>query len=229
MARDLQRIQRRIAKAVAASRPALATVGRVYRVDAAQRIALVRLGGSTSGKRYTVPSDAVLRSLQASLSIGRTPTVELSGTTVLRSRDGEVQPSVEIDPSVARLDEAQTWTATQTMPAIITTGDTPGIAAGAGAGTSPTISIVGTNTSGAIILTAGTAPSANATLANITFTAPPGVVPTAIILQPVAADSIGSSVHTLYTSWTATGWTLQVGATALAAGSVHRWCYYCTF
>jgi hypothetical protein len=162
--------------------------------------------------------------------------VGLTGASVLNVPNGLAQldalgdvPDALLAENIARTDEAQTWTATQTMPAFITSGATPGIAAGAGAGTAPTVSIVGNNTAGAIIVTAGTAPPANANLANITFASPPGTVPRAIVLQPVAANALGSSIHTLFTSWTATGWSVRVGATALSAGLVYRWAYLVYF
>jgi hypothetical protein len=99
MARDLKRVQRRIAKAVVSARPAPPSLGRVYAVDIASRTALVRLGGSPSARRYAVPGATVLANLQAALAAGRTPTVELDGTAVVRSRDLEVQPNAVQPPS----------------------------------------------------------------------------------------------------------------------------------
>lgn len=78
---------------------------------------------------------------------------------------------------------AKTFAGNVSIPHIISTGSTPGIAAGAGAGTSPTISISGTDMAGTISLTAGTTPTAGQIIATITFATAYGAAPI-VVMQP---------------------------------------------
>ena len=107
-------------------------------------------------------------------------------------------------------------------------GSTPTIAAGTGAGTSPTISIVGTNNGGVITVTTGTLPSSSATLVTITYT---GAFATGsqIILYPTnATTALLSGVSMVYTTGTTTTFTITSGATALTAATTYSWAYVVT-
>jgi len=64
---------------------------------------------------------------------------------------------------------------------IISSGSTPSITASAGAGTGPTVSISGTDTSGEITITTGIAPVVNSPIANINFATSYPAVPKAIL------------------------------------------------
>ncbi len=68
----------------------------------------------------------------------------------------------------------------------------PTIAAGVGAGTSPTIAISGTDLSGNITITTGTLPTAASTVATITFNTAYGVTPKTVLIT--GADLNGATI-----------------------------------
>jgi len=107
-------------------------------------------------------------------------------------------------------------------------GSTPTIAAGTGAGTSPTASIVGTNNGGVITVTTGTLPSSSATLVTVTYT---GAFATGsqIILYPTnSATALLSGVSMVFTTGTTTTFTITTGTTALTAATTYSWAYVVT-
>jgi hypothetical protein len=104
---------------------------------------------------------------------------------------------------------------------------TPGIAAGAGAGSSPTVSVTGTDQSGQITITTGTLPSASATIATITYASSfafrTGTYP---ILYPAnAATALLSGTSMVYTTGSTTGWTMTSGTVNLVAATSYVWYY----
>ena len=105
----------------------------------------------------------------------------------------------------------------------------PSVAAGAGAGGSPTLAITGTDVSGKIALTPGTTPSASGTVATVTFGQAFGAAPKAISLAPGnAATSQLYGLQTVFVpqaSITATAFPLSVGASALVSGTAYLWMY----
>lgn len=97
----------------------------------------------------------------------------------------------------------------------------PSISAGAAAGTTPTVSITGTDLAGEIVITTGTGSVGSGTLATITLN-------TAFandcypVLQAADADSRGVAVSITHSS---TGFTIVAGATGWATSTEYRWTY----
>lgn len=106
---------------------------------------------------------------------------------------------------------------------------TPTIAAGTGAGTAPTVVIVGSDRAGLITVTTGTTPATSATVATVTFGRPFGAAPAAVLLTPAgsvsAALSGNAAVYVDSAATTTTAFVLKVGSTALAASTAHKWHY----
>jgi hypothetical protein len=116
---------------------------------------------------------------------------------------------------------------TVTAAQVVGGGSTPAIAAGAAAGTSPTVSVSGTNMAGVITLTTGTATTASATLATVTFNGTLGTAPQGCQLEPRNANAAAASVSTYTTAPSTTAWSVAVDATALAASTAYSWAYLC--
>ncbi len=99
---------------------------------------------------------------------------------------------------------------------------TPTAVAGTGAGTSPTISVEGTDTAMRVVVTAGTTPATNATVATITFDQPftnrPIVVASA---GNVTAAARAAVMH--FDAANRNELTIKVGATALTAAAGYVW------
>ena len=125
---------------------------------------------------------------------------------------------------------APTVTTSITIPHIISTGTTPGIAAGAAAGTSPTISVAGTDLAGEIDLTTGTVPPANATLLTLTFNVAYGAAPQCTFSPSNAAagDLAGLYGVGLVSSSTTTTFVITVTSNNNLPASVqHKWKFVC--
>lgn len=111
----------------------------------------------------------------------------------------------------------------------LTGNTTPGIAAGAGAGTSPTVSLAGTDVNGVVSVTSGTLPTGSAVVATITFSAVFASAPKTVILTPANANA--AALNGLTMVWvdsagiTTAVWTINVGATGLAAATAYKWYY----
>lgn len=111
---------------------------------------------------------------------------------------------------------------------LISGGPTPGIAAGAGAGTGPTLAITGDNSAGVITLTTGTTPTAAAVIATISFSPPFAATPRAISIDPgnaATAALTAAAAFELQSSRTATQFVLQANGTALTASTAYVWQY----
>jgi hypothetical protein len=108
-----------------------------------------------------------------------------------------------------------------------TANTTPTIAANTGAGTSPTISISGTDVNGTISLTTGTLPSASASACTVTFSAAWGTAPKTVILTPANANAAALSGLTMVyvSSIGTTTFVVSAGATALAPATAYQWYY----
>ena len=76
---------------------------------------------------------------------------------------------------------------------IIGQTSTPTIAAGTGAGTSPAISISGTDLSGYITLTTGTSPVDSAVVATVTFNTPYSSAPKYVAISPANAKALSAA------------------------------------
>lgn len=105
---------------------------------------------------------------------------------------------------------------------------TPSIVAGTGAGTSPSVSVTGTNIGGDVTVTTGTAPTgAGATVATITYanslTFPTG---STVILTPGnAATAALNGISMVFTTGSTTTFVITAGTTALAGSTAFIWHY----
>jgi hypothetical protein len=112
----------------------------------------------------------------------------------------------------------------------VTGGAAPTLTAGAGAGTTPTVSVSGTDTNGVISVTTGTTPGTSATVATITFAAAFAATPKSIFLTPAnsgaAALSGDRAVWADAGNLSVNGFTLNVGTSALAASTTYKWYYH---
>jgi hypothetical protein len=106
---------------------------------------------------------------------------------------------------------------------------TPTIAAGAGAGTGPTVTIAGNDRAGRVSVLTGTAPSASAVVATVTFGAALGSAPKAVLLTPAGplagALSGNAAVYLDSASTTTAVFVLKVGSTNLTAATTYLWHY----
>jgi len=109
-------------------------------------------------------------------------------------------------------------------------GSAPTIAAGTGAGTSPTVSITGTDLAGYIDVTTGTLPALSAIVATITFNATYGAAPKTVLLTPANVNSAALNglgmVYVNQAGITATTFSITAGATALTAATAYKWYYH---
>lgn len=100
---------------------------------------------------------------------------------------------------------------------------TPTIVAGAGAGTSPTISISGGDQSGIITVTTGTLPTLSATVATITYstTFPTGTYP--ILAAGNSNAALLSGATMVYTTGSTSNFIITSGTTALTPATTYIW------
>lgn len=115
------------------------------------------------------------------------------------------------------------------LPHSIYRSNTPGIAAGTGAGTSPTVSISGTDVDGDVTVTTGTTPSGtNATIATITFASaysyPNHVYPIITPANAITAALSGTSM--IYSTGGTSTWVITSGTLALTAATTYVWHYH---
>lgn len=101
----------------------------------------------------------------------------------------------------------------------------PTIAAGAGAGTGPTVAIAGTDQGFRVILTTGTTPAANGTIATITFGASWLVGAPATTWSPgnAATASLAAAAQPFVSAISTTAITFTANTTALAASTQYIW------
>jgi hypothetical protein len=111
------------------------------------------------------------------------------------------------------------------------TASAPTAVAGAGAGTSPTVALNSNSNdlSGYLNLTTGTAPTANATVATLTFgTAYSTLVKCVLSPANAAASALSGTGNVYVPVGSASAFTLASGATALAPATLYIWGYTCT-
>lgn len=112
---------------------------------------------------------------------------------------------------------------------VVSGGSTPTFTAGAGAGTSPTISISGTDSHGVITLTTGTTPSASASVLTLTFANGYAATIKSVSLTPAngnaAALSGNGQVYADAANYAAGSFIVSVGSTNLVAATVYKWAY----
>lgn len=108
--------------------------------------------------------------------------------------------------------------------------NTPSISGGTGAGTSPTISISGTDLAGNITVSTGTSCATSSVVATITFSEAYASAPSCIILQPAnevtkALTPNAKIVYVNQSSVTTTTFDITSGSTALSDGIIYKWYY----
>jgi hypothetical protein len=108
-------------------------------------------------------------------------------------------------------------------------GAAPSVAAGTGAGTSPTISIAGHDTDFAVTLTTGTLPAGtNATIFTATFGTAYGSAPYVYVTPANAnAATLMTAVLAPYATSTTTTMALNSGTTAITAATQYIWNVHC--
>ncbi len=102
----------------------------------------------------------------------------------------------------------------------------PTIAAGTGAGTTPTVSVAGNDTAMLVTVTTGTTPTASATVVTITYNATWAAVPKPILMPANAASAALSGTASVFItqgSTTTTTFVLTVGSAALSAATTYAW------
>jgi hypothetical protein len=110
---------------------------------------------------------------------------------------------------------------------IVGSGATPTITVGSGAGTGASATITGTTISGVISLTTGTSTVNSAAAANVAWTLSAATPPQGCSLMPRNAAA-AAATGTIFTGApSGSGWTVNVGATALAASTSYSWTYQC--
>jgi hypothetical protein len=106
---------------------------------------------------------------------------------------------------------------------IVSTGTVPTIAAGSAACTSPTVGVVGTDTTGTITVTTGTGCSTSGTLATITFANAFGATPF-VTLTPGDPTALGLGAYT--NDGTASATSFSIGTNTTPANSTtYEWNY----
>lgn len=109
---------------------------------------------------------------------------------------------------------------------IVGTSSTPSISAGSGAGTSPTISIQGTNIGGIINVTPGVTAAAAATLVTVTYSGLTYGNDSYVVLYPNnAATALLSGVTMVSASGTTTTFVVTTGTSALTPATAYSWNY----
>jgi hypothetical protein len=126
------------------------------------------------------------------------------------------------DFAQAKIDEA-------TVNHLNSFGPVPTVAAGAAAGASPTVAIVGSDVAGQLNITTGTTTTTNAILATITFGTAMKAPPKAVIITPNNAATKGLAVAlTPYVgsaNSTAAVWVITSGPTAIGDSTAFSWNY----
>lgn len=108
----------------------------------------------------------------------------------------------------------------------ITGGNTPTIAAGSAACSSPTVNVSGNDTSGTITITTGTGCSGSGTLATISFANAFGASPH-VALTPGGANSLGLGAYSNDGTVSTTGFTIGTDNTP-ANSTTYQWNYWVT-
>jgi trimeric autotransporter adhesin len=114
-----------------------------------------------------------------------------------------------------------------TVRQIVGSGASPTVSAAPAAGSGASATVTGTAVSGVLSVTAGTGPSASAALLNVAWTLGSSTPPEGCSLMPrnAAAAAVAATIYTGAPS--TSGWTVNVGATALSASTLYSWSYQC--
>lgn len=109
---------------------------------------------------------------------------------------------------------------------IISGGTTPGIAAGPAAGTSPSLSITGTDTAGTITLTTGTSPAAGAVAVTVNFASNFASAPVVVFSPTNPGASSLSGASAVYVTPGTSSFTLSTWSGGLTASTLYQWSYH---
>lgn len=111
---------------------------------------------------------------------------------------------------------------------IVVTRNSPGVSAGTGAGTSPTISITGSDTVFQLSVTTGSTPSTSAAIATISFVNAFHAAP-AILYAPQNANAaaLSGAKMPFPTSAAGASFVWESGSTALDAATTYVWHFWC--
>jgi len=110
---------------------------------------------------------------------------------------------------------------------VIGAGAAPSVATGSAAGSGGSATVAGTTLSGVLSVTTGSNPSASSALATVGWTLPSTIPPQGCSLMPrnAAAAAVSGTIFTGAPG--GSGWTVNVGATALSASTNYSWSYQC--
>lgn len=110
---------------------------------------------------------------------------------------------------------------------IVGTSTAPTIAAGTGAGTTPTVALTNaTDLSGRVDVTTGTLPVAASTVVTITFNTAYGQAPNILLTPANAATALLSGITMVFVTSTTTTFVITAGSTGLVAATAYRWFFH---
>lgn len=107
----------------------------------------------------------------------------------------------------------------------LTQGSVTSIAAGTGAGGSPTVTIAGGDQGGLITVTTGTTPTASGTIATITYATAFGTASYPTLTPANAATALLSGTGMVFTTGSTGSFTLTAGTVALTTLTTYAWYY----
>lgn len=121
------------------------------------------------------------------------------------------------------------YDSTQSYYTSIHCGAAPTGAGGTGAGTSPTITLAGTDTSGTVQVLTGTSPAgSNATIVTVTFNVAYTSAPHGVVIYPAnsATAALSGATVAYPSSWGTTTFVIASGTSALTAATTYKWVYH---
>jgi len=155
-------------------------------------------------------------------------TVDLNGLLSVLSTTGGIAASSTIEATTGASGSITTAGGIYAAKSVIAlhhggTGTAPTIAAGTGAGTSPTVSVTGHDAAFTISVTTGTLPTLSATIATVTFNTAYANAPHFSFTPSNSNSSTLNGVNMVTPSSTTTTFVLTAGATALTAATTYTW------
>lgn len=118
------------------------------------------------------------------------------------------------------------FTGTVSVKHLIGNGGAPSIAAGAGAGTGPTVFVSGTDTAGAVIIITGTLPTVSSVAATVTFLSAFASNPFMSLTPGNAATALLSGATGVFVTPSTTNFTITAGPSGLVAATTYLWYYH---
>ena len=122
---------------------------------------------------------------------------------------------------------AASFSGALSVPHIVGNSTAPSITAGASAGTSPTVSVTGTDLAFSITITTGTSPTASGVIATVTFNTAYGSAPKKHVTPTNVAAASLSGASMVYPTSTTTTFVLNANTTALAASTTYTFDVIC--